>query len=154
MIHDRIGTALMLIASAWLIMLVATEPGMYAENSYRVRVGIIATIILVTTFFPRHLPLSGTVLAFVSLGLTLHISLFGLFGMDIQGAVPAVVFGLAMWLRRHRLDATDIVLITSLVACGLSVVQPNVVFFTLAVVAAVNLLMWLGNAFGTKRSQR
>lgn len=149
---DRIGTVLMLVASAWLVMLITTESGVYAEPAYRQRVGISAAVILATAFFPRHLYLSGTVLAFVSLGLAVHVGVFGLFGMELQGLVPAVVLALSMWFRRVRLDLTDIVLVTSLVACGLAIVQPNVVFFALTIVAVVNLMIWLSNVLGSFRS--
>lgn len=152
MIFERLGTALMIIASAWLVMLVATEPGVYAEPSYRRRVFIIAAVILVTTLFPRHLTLSGTVLSFVALGLALHIGIFGLFGMEVQGFAPTALLAVAIWLRRHRLDLTDIVLVTSLVACVLAFLQPNIVFITLSVVAVVNVVMWLGGAIGSRRA--
>lgn len=154
MILDRIGTALMLSASAWLIMLVTTEPGVYAEPSYRLRVGIIAAVVIITALLPRHLTLSGTVLAFVALGLALHIGLFGLFGKEIQGLVPVVLIAIAMWMRRERLDATDIVLVTSLVACGLSILQPNIVFIALTIVGIVNLASWIATAIRSARTGR
>lgn len=151
MIPDRIGTALMLATSAWLIMLISTDPGVHAENAYRLRVGIIAAFILVTAFFPRHLYLSGTVLAFVSLGLVLNVGLFGLFGLGVNGLIPVLLLAIAMWLSRNRLDATDVVLVTALVACGLAIVQPPVVFFAFVVIAAVNALVWLVNMLGSLR---
>lgn len=154
MIQDRFGTALMLVASAWLAMLVMTEPGIYAENNYRMRVGIIAVVVLIAALFPRHLTLSGTVVSFVALGLALNVGFFGLFGMDVQGLVPAALLVIALWLRRHRLDLTDIVLITSVVACGLAILQPNVVLIAVGVVGGVNLLIWAMNAIRSPRASR
>lgn len=151
--QDRTGTALMLAAVAWLVMLVFTEPGVHADPWFRVLVGTIAFIVLVTAFFPRHLFLTGTVLAFVSLGMTLHIGLFGLFGLGITGLVPPALIAISLWLRRDRLDGDAVVVVTAVAACGLSMVQPRVIIIAIVFIAVVNLLIWIVNRTGAWRQR-
>lgn len=152
MILDRIGTVFILAAAGWLVMLVTTEPGHWAEPQYRQKLAIIAAVVLVSAIFPRHLSLTGTVLAFTALGLTAHVALFGLFGMELKGLVPLLLMAIAMWMRKDRFDADPVVLVSSLVACGLSIVQPLIVFITIAFLFVVNLMMWVFNGIGKMRS--
>lgn len=152
--QDRIGTALMLIAAAWTVMLAVTEPGSGASDYFRLLIGITAAAMVVVAFFPRHLYLTGTVLAFTTLGLSLHIGLFGIFGIGIPGLLPPAVFALAMWFIRDRFDGSAVVVISAVVACGLAMIQPQVVMFAFAMIAIVNILLWLGNRISAIRANR
>lgn len=154
MILDRIGTALILAAAGWLAMLITTDPGIWADPQYRQKVALIAAVVLVSSVFPRRLALTGTVLAFTALGLSAHVALFGLFGMELKGVVPIVLVAVGMWLRKERYDSDPIVLVSALVACGLSIVQPQIVFVTITFLVIVNLAMWLVNGIRTFRSSR
>lgn len=154
MSQDRVGIALMLFAAAWMVMLAVTEPGSGASNYFRILIGITAAAMVVVAFFPRHLYLTGTVLVFTTLGLSLHIGLFGIFGIGLKGLLPAAVFAIAMWFVRDRLDGSAVVVITAVVACGLAMIQPQVVMFAIIFIAIVNVLLWLMNRISALRASR
>lgn len=147
----RIGNVLILVAAAWMAMLAITEPGSGASTYFRTVIGVTAAGMVVVAFFPRHLYLTGTVLAFTMLGLSLHIGLFGIFGIGVQGLLPAAVFGIAMWFIRNRLDGSAVVVMTSLVSCGLAIIQPEVVLFAFAFIGVANLLIWGANRLSRPR---
>src|SRR5699024_5581744 len=117
---------LMLLAAAGTVMLAVTEPGSTASPNFRLTVGVTAAAMVLVAYFPRHLYLTGTVLAFTTLGLSLHIGLFGIFGIGVPGLLPPALFGIAMWFTRDRLDGSAIVVITAVVACGLAMIQPGI----------------------------
>lgn len=152
--QDRIGTALMLMAAAWLTMLAFTEPGNTASTYFRVLLCLTASAIVIVAFFPKHLFLTGTVLIFTVLGLALHIGAFGIFGIGLKGLLPAILLVPAMYLRRDRLDGDPIVVITAAVACGLAIAQPQVVLFAFTVIAAVNIVIWLLKSVSSLRTSR
>lgn len=152
--QDRIGMMLMFLAAAWTAMLSVTEPGSGASTWFRVLIGITGAAMVVVAFFPRHLYLTGTVLAFTTLGLSLHIGLFGIFGIGLKGLLPAVIFAIAMWFIRDRLDGSAVVVITAVVACSLAMIQPQVVMFAFLFIAAANVLLWLANRIFANPSRR
>lgn len=151
MLQDRIGTALMLIAAAWMASLAFTDPGSHAEPEWRRLVLVTAIGMLIVAFFPRHLNLSGTVLAFTMLGISLNIGIFGLLGLTWEGLIPTALLLIAVLLRRTRLDSDAVVVITAATACVLGFLQPNVILFALTVILVVSLVIWLVNAFRSFR---
>lgn len=152
--QDRIGMVLMFLAAAWTVMLVITEPGSGASNYFRILIGITAVAMIVVAFLPRHLFLTGTVLAFTTLGLALHIGLFGIFGIGVKGLLPAAIFAIAMWFIRNRLDGSAVVVITAVVACSLAMIQPQVVMFAFTFIAIANILLWIANRVASLRVGR
>lgn len=153
MTQDRIGTVLMVAAAGWMISLAFTEPGSGASTDFRVQIGITVAMMLIVAFFPRHLFLTGTVLTFSALGLALHIGLLGVFGIGVRGLLSAVVFAIAMWFIRDRLDGSALVVITALAACGLGMATPAVLIFALFFVAAVSAIIWIFNRISLWRSR-
>lgn len=153
MTQDRIGTALMLAAAGWMISLAFTEPGSGASNEFRVQIGITAAMMLIVAFFPRHLFLTGTVLTFSALGLSLNIGLLGIFGIGVKGLLSAAVFAIAMWFIRDRMDGSAIVVITALAACGLALATPQVLMFAFLFIAVVSVIIWLLNRLSIWRSR-
>lgn len=151
--QDRIGTGLMILAAALTVMLAVTEPGSGASNNFRLLIGITAGAMVLVSFFPRHLFLTGTVLTFTTLGLSLHIGLFGIFGIGLPGLASPIVFAIAMWFVRDRLDGSAVVVISAVVACGLAMIQPQVVIFALLFIVVANVLIWLFNRFSGMRTR-
>lgn len=142
---DRIGTACILIASVWMAALAFIEPGSTA--SYRTRAVMIGVglAMLVLALLPLQLNLTGTVLAFICLGLALHMGLFGIFGIGFPGPAPAILVGIGIVCRRARLDQG--VLVIGLVGFSLALWTPLPVLFAMAVVGVVNVFSLVQRLF-------
>lgn len=153
MTQDRIGTVLMVAAAGWMLSLAFTEPGSGAATEFWVLIGVAAAMMLIVAFFPRHLFLTGTVLTFSALGLALHIGVLGVFGIGVKGLLSAVLFAIAMWFIRDRLDGSALVVITAVVACGLAIATPEVLIFAFFFIAIVSAIIWLFNRISLWRSR-
>jgi hypothetical protein len=120
-----------------MAMLAFIEPGDTASNRVRVMMIGIGIAMFVLALLPAHLNLTGTVLAFICLGLALHMGLFGIFGIGFPGLAPAILVGIGIVCRRARLDQG--VLIIGLVGFSLALWTPLPVLFAMAVVGIVNV---------------
>lgn len=154
MTFDRTGTALMLITAAWMAMLAFTAPPLELAASFRGDMMTLAIGLLVAALFPRHLELTGTVLVFSAMGVLINLATFQFSEIGWQGVVPTIVFGIALWCRRNRLDLRDVVGVAALVAFGIAIFQPNVVMFAWIVIALVNAVIWLVNGVSSFRRNR
>lgn len=129
---DRAGTIILLIAAVWMAALAYVPPGDTASTSFRILAVEIGVFILILAIFPAWLNLTGTVLAFTTFGLALHIGLFGIFGFGLEGLPPAILVAIALSLRRDRLD--QFALIPALLMFSLALWTP---FYAMAVWLAI-----------------
>ena len=140
--QDRIGAFLLLIAASWMVLLAFTHPGNTASGNFRYLVLVVAFGLLVLTILPQFNFQTSTALTFSVLGVCLHIGTFGILGIGLKGLLPAAMVVVAMWFRRDRFSG-DAVVVVSVVACCLAIVQANVVIFAWMVIALANLFIWM-----------
>lgn len=151
MTQDRIGTAVLVAAAGWLGFLIADLPSWDVEVPWRYALVWAVISVLLLAVFPQRLQLSGTVLAFAVVGICLNLSIFEYEALGWKGIVPTVLVTMAVWLRRSRLDLTDVVGVSAVVAFGIAVVQPNIVMFAFLFIAIVNIVIWALNKSGGSR---
>lgn len=152
--QDRVGTAFMLAAAGLLGWLIADLPSLDVEVPWRRDLIVAAIGVVALMVFPRRLELTGTVLAFAVLGICVNLAIFQYDALDWQGFAPAMLVALGIWFRRARLDLTDVVGVSAVVAFGIAVFQPAIIAFAFVVIAGVNALLWLANRIFANPSRR
>ena len=142
---DRIGTGVIAAAALWLGYLVLELPDTDVEVPWRNLLISIFVAVALLAVFPRKLELSGTVLAFAVLGICTNLAIFERDSIGVEAVVPVILVAIGIALRRSRLDLSDVVGVSALVAFGLGVVQPLVVVFALTFILIVNVIIWILN---------
>lgn len=149
---DRIGTALLVIAAAWYGWLLFDLPSLDVEVPWRneLQVALVATLVL--AIFPKHIQLTGTVLAFAVLGICVNLAMFNYDALGWKGVLPVAIVAVAIWCRSNRMDMSDVIGVSAVVAFGIAIVQPGIVAFAFLFILVVNVIIWIVNRFGKSRT--
>ena len=149
---DRLGTALLLIVAAWYGWLLFDLPPLDVEVPWRgeLQIAFVATIVLAV--FPKRIQLTGTVLAFAVLGMCVNLAMFNYDALGWKGVLPVAIVALAIWCRSSRMDMSDVVGVSAVVAFGIAIFAPAIVAFAFLFILVVNIIIWIANLVSKSRS--